>query len=482
MKRRKFLKQGLAIGAASVLPLKMVSAQTMPDGFVNVKEYGATGNGSTDDSAAVQKAMTAALYVWFPAGTYLVGNLKLRSNQTIAGEGPTTTLRQKPGARWCMSANPGTEGYADPAKNLHDILIQDVRFEGQAGKVPFDEHYHLLNLNAVTDVQVVRCQFIKSVADGIYLGSSNALNVERHNYNVSIRDCVFDGFIKTGRNCITIIDGTGITIHNCKFTRWGQPGMPAAIDIEPNPGTADSFSRVGDITISSCTIWDMNSHSLIALALRPNDWLQNPVQNIKITNTRLVGSPTLDQYGLLVTQNNQVQGANPTENTIPLGLVVTGCSFEGGYRPLHMIATKGASFESCTFINSRASITLGDGAGIYRNRNITFRDVLFKQMGSDTTVGLTSMRVCGVDHLTIDACRFQDCGPMDGVNGQGLVFGGAVDSSYIALRNNTVCAPGGRTKLGIVVNSSHKLYAASNEHFGTILQDGVKYNNFLPGM
>lgn len=43
----------------------------------NVKDYGATGNGSTDDTAAIQSAIDAASTagggtVWFPAGTYMV--------------------------------------------------------------------------------------------------------------------------------------------------------------------------------------------------------------------------------------------------------------------------------------------------------------------------------------------------------------------------------------------------------------------------
>lgn len=44
-------------------------------GWYNVKEYGATGDGTTNDSAAIQAAITAAIAgkggtVWFPAGIY----------------------------------------------------------------------------------------------------------------------------------------------------------------------------------------------------------------------------------------------------------------------------------------------------------------------------------------------------------------------------------------------------------------------------
>ena len=41
--------------------------------IVNVKDYGATGDGSTDDRAAIQSAINAARVVFFPAGSYKVG-------------------------------------------------------------------------------------------------------------------------------------------------------------------------------------------------------------------------------------------------------------------------------------------------------------------------------------------------------------------------------------------------------------------------
>lgn len=49
--------------------------------FLNVKDYGATGNGSSNDTSAVQSAITALPStggtVYFPAGTYLVDNITL---------------------------------------------------------------------------------------------------------------------------------------------------------------------------------------------------------------------------------------------------------------------------------------------------------------------------------------------------------------------------------------------------------------------
>ena len=63
-------------------------------GFFNVMAYGATGNGVTNDTAAISAAIAAAKaagngVVWFPTGTYLVsgGTFYLSSNLTLIGSG-----------------------------------------------------------------------------------------------------------------------------------------------------------------------------------------------------------------------------------------------------------------------------------------------------------------------------------------------------------------------------------------------------------
>jgi hypothetical protein len=65
------------------------------DLFVNVKDYGATGDGTTDDSVAVQAALDAVSAlgggtVYVPDGTYRVANLLWPSHTAIVGPSRTT--------------------------------------------------------------------------------------------------------------------------------------------------------------------------------------------------------------------------------------------------------------------------------------------------------------------------------------------------------------------------------------------------------
>ena len=89
---------GFLNGAGSYLPLAggtmtgpIVGFEDKGGQVFNVKAYGATGNGTTPDTAAIQAAITAAgvgSQVWFPAGlTFLADSLVPLSGQTWAGGG-----------------------------------------------------------------------------------------------------------------------------------------------------------------------------------------------------------------------------------------------------------------------------------------------------------------------------------------------------------------------------------------------------------
>src|SRR3954463_8477986 len=71
--------------AETVLPLP---GPNYPTGIINVKAYGAKGDGVTNDAAAIQAAFTAALArsarVYFPGGIYIV-NASLSLTPTYFG-------------------------------------------------------------------------------------------------------------------------------------------------------------------------------------------------------------------------------------------------------------------------------------------------------------------------------------------------------------------------------------------------------------
>lgn len=63
------------------------------DNAVNVKWFGAKGDGLTDDTTAIQTALTLYDDVFVPKGTYLVNSLNFKSNNTLRGDGKSAILK-----------------------------------------------------------------------------------------------------------------------------------------------------------------------------------------------------------------------------------------------------------------------------------------------------------------------------------------------------------------------------------------------------
>lgn len=106
--------------------LGIALAATAADGaFFNVKDYGAVGDGTTDDTTSVQGAINAATsggIIFFPAGTYKVTGLTFScSGVSFMGTGTRSTLRASSDSTVILSSSSDL--------NLFNTTISDLTFD-----------------------------------------------------------------------------------------------------------------------------------------------------------------------------------------------------------------------------------------------------------------------------------------------------------------------------------------------------------------
>jgi len=219
----------IAIGTGGTVN---VTGPLNASGVIDVRTFGAKGDGVTDDTAAIQAAVNAGAVVYIPAGTYLTHTITLRAGVTIYGDGAASTLKQNT----ITAASYGTL-FADSLSAtafVDDITIRDLRLVGAVADLGFSEFVHLISLNGVRRATIERVTCIGFRGDGVYFGSGPQAGQERHNQQVRVSGCTFDGVNGDNRNGISIIDGDGVIIDRNVFRNCTRFNMPGPIDFEPD--------------------------------------------------------------------------------------------------------------------------------------------------------------------------------------------------------------------------------------------------------
>lgn len=127
-------------------------AEALYSAPINVKEYGAVGNGTTDDTAAIQAALdyantvagasasTGGCTVYLPTGTYLISSaLRVYAETTLRGDGRV--------ASWIKSAHAGS-GSGETGARSGSTLYSQFTINGSTAANIRIEHLGIENTSA----------------------------------------------------------------------------------------------------------------------------------------------------------------------------------------------------------------------------------------------------------------------------------------------------------------------------------------------
>lgn len=190
----------------------------LSNGKLTPKSFGATGNGSTDDTVAFQKALdNCGSYLFVTGGTYILDGVTFPENTRLEGENSELCILKL------------------KASSVNKIISQALEDNVKIENVSFD-------LNAIADsvaleiqgsnVSVTECQFNGNY--GVYLTGAAA--------NIKISKCFF---LECNYSVVTGEDSTteNVTIENCTF----KDGTGDGVEINCPTGSAKDWVITGNL-------------------------------------------------------------------------------------------------------------------------------------------------------------------------------------------------------------------------------------------
>jgi hypothetical protein len=248
---------------------------------VSVKDFGAVGDGVTDDTAAIQACVEAAKNgtnknIYIPFGTYMVQHIDMiglaYSNISFIGEGlPTIKFKLPAGGRVIIPGYPdptfartvadgifaidgNVQGpFADDTLSIKNIRFSGIKFLMDVVADGFDQLMHCVVATGISGIYFDHCQFVGFMGDGIAISISRGPGSpsNQYNKNLVVTNCIFDGINKNNRQAISIYYCDGFTIMDNVFKNTTRADMPGAIDLEPDNDIV--YSRSGIIWRNSFT-------------------------------------------------------------------------------------------------------------------------------------------------------------------------------------------------------------------------------------
>lgn len=235
-----------------------VNAQTV----VNVKDYGAVGDGVTDDTAAIEAAFAVNGGIYFPPGTYNYTGTGLTGSNapTILGAGRCETFIDLTGGDYLL----------DISIQLLRLDVRDIAVFNGKGAI----RHTYTGANVTYGHIVERCEFrdytecaIASDASDMpywrirncYFESANTTDTIGVALGGGPDDCVIDScsFVEN-RVHLTAYAGNNLQISNCDFLQYStvaSGGARASVWIRP--GTSSTNSGPG-MVVRNCKFGNEN--------------------------------------------------------------------------------------------------------------------------------------------------------------------------------------------------------------------------------
>lgn len=380
--RKTLLFVAMAATLASLItPLRVTpssSAQELP--VYNVMKFGATGDGKTLDTAAINKTIDTAAAagggtVYFPAGNYLSVSIHLKSNIALYLDQGATII----------AANTSNDAKYDPPEPNEWDKYQDFGHTHWHNSLIWGEN--LTNVSILGPGMIWGKGLVRSGGQSRTQAQNDALNAARANEPKTPfgypnpRDAVEPGW---GNKAIALKLCRNVIIRDITILHGGHFAILATgvdnftidnIKIDTNRDGID-LDACKNVRVSNCTV---NSPFDDGICPKSSFALgyARATENVTITNCQVSGY----DEGTLLDGTYKREFRNPNGTFSPTGRIKFGTESNGGF--------KNITIDNCVFDYCRGlALESVDGALLedVTISNITMRDVsnspIFMRLGS----------------------------------------------------------------------------------------------------
>lgn len=190
---------GTADGGSFIdLPGSGLQARGLFPNGVNIKQFGAVGNGVIDDTASVQNAINFASRLTIPDGTFLCAGAALKSNFQIVSSSPQAALKLPDSTYDSVLSGVSIDNVKVSVNIDGNRINQSIPGTGGLTAAIF--------INGGSNISIIGCNIFNSIDSGISVNDCDEVLIEQN----FVQDNYWHGIQAAGTNTNVVINANHV--------------------------------------------------------------------------------------------------------------------------------------------------------------------------------------------------------------------------------------------------------------------------------